>query len=74
MANPKRKHTRQRTSKRRAHWKIKSRNIASCPRCKEPKMPHCVCPSCGFYNNHMVVPVKKTKKKDDKQGRKSPGE
>jgi large subunit ribosomal protein L32 len=63
MANPKRKHSRMRTSIRRANWKLEATNYIPCPQCKEPKRSHHVCPSCGFYNNEMIKPVNKEKKK-----------
>jgi large subunit ribosomal protein L32 len=25
-----------------------------CPNCKEPKLPHRVCPSCGQYNGREI--------------------
>lgn len=65
MANPKRKHSRMRTSNRRSHWKISVPNYIPCPQCKEPKLSHRVCPSCGFYNNQMVQAVTKKKKKKE---------
>ncbi|MFH1379853.1 MAG: 50S ribosomal protein L32 [bacterium] len=65
MANPKRKHSRMRTSKRRAHWKLFASNYNACPQCKEPKLPHRVCTSCGFYNNQMIMAVRRKKKKKE---------
>jgi len=55
MPNPKRRHSRQRRDKRRTNWKIKSRSLAKCPRCKSAKMPHRVCPTCGHYKDREVV-------------------
>ncbi len=51
MAVPKRKTSRSRRGKRRAHWKLEAPSISLCPRCKSPKLPHRVCPSCGYYRN-----------------------
>jgi large subunit ribosomal protein L32 len=51
MAVPKRKTSRSRRGKRRAHQALSLPSSAICPRCKAPKMPHRVCPSCGYYRN-----------------------
>ena len=57
MANPKRRHSKARSRKRRATWKTSAPNLVSCPRCNEAKMPHRVCPSCGYYKDKQVVAV-----------------
>jgi large subunit ribosomal protein L32 len=57
MANPKRRHSRQRRDKRRTHWKIKSKSLSTCPQCKSAKLPHHVCPTCGYYKGQEVVSV-----------------
>ncbi|MDO8588545.1 MAG: 50S ribosomal protein L32 [Armatimonadota bacterium] len=58
MPLPKRRHSRARQAKRRANWKLVAPNVISCPRCHEPRLPHHVCPSCGFYNNRLVIEKK----------------
>ncbi|MCL2389366.1 MAG: 50S ribosomal protein L32 [Elusimicrobia bacterium] len=64
MPNPKRKHTpHRRDSRRSANSKIDALNSSGCPNCKAPKMPHRVCPSCGFYNNELIVARKEKKAK-----------
>ncbi len=58
MANPKRRHSKARRDKRRTHYKLSTPNIALCPKCGEPKLPHRICPSCGEYKGtvyHVVV-------------------
>jgi len=68
MPNPKRKHTPSRRDSRRAsNWKITASNLAACPNCHEARLPHHVCPACGFYNGELVVPKKEKKKKDAEQ-------
>ena len=47
-------------------WLIPPKNIIPCPQCKEPKLPHRICMSCGFYDNKLAVPIKKKKKKKEK--------
>ena len=59
MPNPKRRHSKARTSKRRAHDSIKPRLSGECPNCHEPKLPHCVCLHCGYYRGRATVTVEK---------------
>lgn len=49
MANPKRKHSKSRRDKRRANQRIQLANLSLCPECGMPKLPHRICPHCGFY-------------------------
>ncbi|MGF7185126.1 large subunit ribosomal protein L32 [Desulfitispora alkaliphila] len=49
MAVPKRRTSKSKKNMRRANWKISAPKIAECPQCHEPKLPHRVCPECGFY-------------------------
>ncbi|HZZ49205.1 MAG TPA: 50S ribosomal protein L32 [Pseudonocardia sp.] len=55
MAVPKRKQSRSNTRSRRANWKAVAPTLARCDRCREPKLPHTVCPSCGTYNKRQVL-------------------
>lgn len=63
MPNPKKKHSRARKGSRRANWKIALQSLTLCPQCKSPKLPHHICPECGFYDNQMIL-VKKEKTKE----------
>ncbi len=58
MGVPKRKHSRARRDKRWAHYHLRPRPLSICPRCGERKLPHRVCPSCGFYGVKKVINVK----------------
>lgn len=49
MPNPKRKHSKSRTSKRRAHDYLIAPAVGTCPNCQEPVLAHRVCNNCGFY-------------------------
>lgn len=63
MPNPKRKHTPSRRDSRRSNnSKLTATNASKCPQCGGSRLPHRVCPSCGFYNNELIAP-KKVKKK-----------
>jgi len=55
MAVPKRKTSRSRRGKRRAHQHLTSPVFSICPRCKAPKLPHRVCPSCGYYKTKEII-------------------
>ncbi len=56
MAVPKRKTSQSRTSSRKAaNMKKKLPALSICPQCHEPKLPHRVCPNCGYYNGKDVV-------------------
>ncbi len=57
MAVPKRKMSRSNTRSRRANWKATRPNVVACDRCREPKLPHIACPTCGTYNKRQVLEV-----------------
>jgi large subunit ribosomal protein L32 len=58
MAVPKKRMSKRRTRKRRAvHMRMDAPNVTLCPKCSEPKLPHRVCPSCGFYKGREVVHI-----------------
>jgi large subunit ribosomal protein L32 len=57
MPNPKRRHSKTRTAKRRTHDALKSVAVSGCPQCREAKAPHQVCPHCGFYKGRQVREV-----------------
>ena len=49
MPNPKRRHSKTRTAKRRTHDALKPIGTSECPQCHELKLPHIVCKNCGYY-------------------------
>ena len=57
MPNPKRRHSKSRTSKRRTHDALKPVATSACPQCHEAKPPHVVCRNCGYYRGRQVCPV-----------------
>ncbi|NLN14134.1 MAG: 50S ribosomal protein L32 [Tissierellia bacterium] len=58
MAVPKRKTSKARRDKRRASaYRLNKATITECPQCHEPKLPHRVCRSCGYYKGREVVDV-----------------
>ncbi len=66
MALPKRKHSHSRTRKRRTHQIIEMPDLAVCPECGNLKLPHFVCPHCGYYKDTQVIEIKKKEKKGRK--------
>lgn len=57
MAVPKKRTSKQRQRKRRTHYKAQTVILRACQRCGDPKQPHRVCPSCGFYRDESVLEV-----------------
>ena len=43
---------------RRSHHALKGPSMSICPNCKEVKLPHCVCESCGHYRGKQVIEPK----------------
>ena len=60
MPNPKRRHSKARRDRRRAHDALATPATSNCPNCGEPKLPHRACPHCGHYRGREVVQVKET--------------
>ncbi|MFN8062797.1 MAG: 50S ribosomal protein L32 [Vicinamibacterales bacterium] len=57
MPNPKRRHSKTRTAKRRTHDTLTSTTAGTCPQCHEMKLPHQVCANCGYYAGRQVRAV-----------------
>jgi large subunit ribosomal protein L32 len=55
---PKRKVSPGRRDRRRAHDALKSPSLVPCSNCGEMRLPHTVCPSCGFYKGREVINLK----------------
>lgn len=55
MGVQKGKRSKARTHKKRSAWsKLDSVQSMTCPNCHEPKLPHHVCSSCGYYDGRQV--------------------
>ena len=63
MALPKRQHSKQRSRKRRTHWKLKTPAFSACPNCHKPILSHRVCPFCGHYKGQAIIEIKPKKEK-----------
>jgi large subunit ribosomal protein L32 len=62
---PKRKLSKGRRDRRRSHLALTPTSMVACTNCHKPRLPHHVCPYCGYYNGEEVFTVedKKTAKK-----------
>ena len=56
---PKRKISKGRRDRRRAHDALKTASLVQCSNCGEMRLPHRVCPSCGHYQGREVISVDK---------------
>ncbi len=59
---PKRKLSKGRRDRRRAHLALKSTNLTECKNCHQMHLPHHVCPYCGTYNDEEVIEIEEKKK------------
>jgi large subunit ribosomal protein L32 len=58
MAVPKKKKSRAKARSRRASaWTLDAPPRSLCPQCRQAKLPHVVCPNCGWYKGRQVVEV-----------------
>ncbi len=58
MAVPKRKTSRSKThSRRSANRRLAAPARSLCPSCGTAKLPHVVCPTCGWYKGRQAVEV-----------------
>jgi len=55
---PKRKISKGRRDRRRAHDSISTPNLVNCDNCNSRRIPHRVCPSCGHYRGREVLLIK----------------
>jgi large subunit ribosomal protein L32 len=58
MPNPKRRHSKARRDKRRAHDALTQPATSVCPNCGEAKLAHRACGHCGYYRGRQIVHVK----------------
>ena len=55
MGVPKRKTSKARRDKRNAHRAVTAPSLSRCPQCNEQRLPHRVCPGCGYYHDRLVL-------------------
>lgn len=54
MAVPKRKTSKRTKGQRNSHAAIRPKSLVSCHRCGYSRLPHVVCPQCGYYGKREV--------------------
>ncbi|PZS28352.1 MAG: 50S ribosomal protein L32 [Pseudonocardiales bacterium] len=57
MAVPKRRMSRSNTRSRRSQWKTTAPALQPCGRCRQPKLSHTACPTCGTYDGRQILSV-----------------
>lgn len=59
MGVPKKRTSKMRRNRRRAaNSNLRTAvQVISCPKCKEPVLPHRACAACGYYNGREVIAV-----------------
>ncbi len=55
MPVPKYRTSASKRNMRRSHHALKKPPSSVCGNCEAVHFPHCVCPSCGFYNGKQVM-------------------
>jgi large subunit ribosomal protein L32 len=64
-ALPKQRISRHRQGNRRRHLFIAAVHLVDCRNCHELKLPHHVCPSCGWYNGRQVIVIEERKRREE---------
>ncbi len=58
MAVPKKKTSKAKSRSRRASaWRLSPAPRSVCPQCHQAKLPHVVCPNCGWYGGRQAIEV-----------------
>ncbi len=71
MIGPKKKITKNKRNKRRSTWEwlqikklVNRYNPTKCNNCGSSKLPHRVCPACGYYKGKQVITIKSKSKEE----------
>ena len=59
---PKRKLSKGRRGRRRAHDALQPMHLVLCPQCGSLRRPHHVCPDCGTYKGETVIKMEAKEK------------
>ena len=60
MGVPKRRVSHARKGERRAHLALSVPELVECDHCHEKKLPHHVCPNCGWYQGRQAIEIKQS--------------
>jgi len=63
MAVPRNRTSNAKKNSRSSHSALKSKSLSKCSNCGKTKMPHRICPFCGFYANRVVISQEITQEK-----------
>jgi len=63
VPQPKRKLSKGRRDRRRAHDALSVVSLVPCPNCGEARRQHMICPKCGYYQGREVIQMNKEEKK-----------
>jgi len=44
-------------TRRASNWRVSAPARSVCPHCHQTKLPHVVCPNCGWYGGRQAVEV-----------------
>ena len=67
MAVPKKHTTKSARDQKRMHIFLKAKKLVACSHCGKLKLPHTICPNCGYYKGEEVINVlAKLEKKERK--------
>ena len=58
MAVPRNRVSNSHKNNRRSHHAKQPSNLTGCSNCGEKRLPHRICPSCGFYDGRSVIAKK----------------
>lgn len=58
---PKKKTSKGRRDRRRAHDAIQPQTLVKCSNCDEMRLPHRICPHCGYYQGREIIEVEDDK-------------
>lgn len=53
--HPKKKRTSSRKGGIQSHFQKPAIGLVTCTQCRSPKLPHIVCPTCGYYAGREVI-------------------
>lgn len=70
MPNPKRRHSKRRGRLRRTHYKLEATELSKCTQCGKSRIPHRICPHCGYYKGKQVIEIKTVAEKKKEREKK----